>query len=951
MNPPTKAHVRLTLEDIFQTACDLPPARRAVYLDEACADDEKLRRKVEVMLRHHDEDEGFLETPAVEDAFREIAEQINQSGQYRPAMIGRQIGNYRIQALLGKGGMGEVYLAHDDDLDVNVAIKFLTGAYAEDPEWQARFNREGRLNADLTHQNIAALRHKGQFEGRPFLVFEYVPGQTLDEKLYNGPLPLPEALPIFQQLAAGLAHAHSRKIIHRDLKPANIKITPEGQVKILDFGIARRITSDLATVELKTLAPEEELTRDFGETIKGEVIGTVVYMSPEQTRGELLDEATDVWSLACVMYQMLTGRLPFKGVDTYDTLNLIRDPHNSPDWRALPTNTPKKIFRLLQRCFVKPRPYRTPSAATIVETIDQLLSPAIKRWKRIALTTTAILSIATAVFVWLWARQIPPPVPSYMAVLPFNESGETLKIGEGLTKSLRDSLATVPNLMVLPYSGTGEAKLANTSPDMLIKAMGVQWLLTGEVQHSGDEVEVRVRLQGNRDQAPIETSVKGSRQNYSELLNTLTMRVSGLLRAAPPKSTSIGFRNEEKYLAAVALLQSDLTENLVDQSITLLEELVQTEPEPARAQAILARAYLRKAVLAGKDRRNWVNKAEKASEEAIKLAADLHEVKVTRAIIKAFEEENDEAIAILRDAWQANPDDSVAALELARTYEESKQDANAEQTYKAILARWPGYWLGHHELSYFYFYRGRFADAQEEARQVLMINPNSLAGWVNSGNIQQELGNYQQAEQTFRYLVDNRKDLSPEEQASNWLAIGIAQIFQERYVDAVESFNQALALDKDSQDPTLWAFLGDAQREIGGDARAAYNAYKTAIQIRRQNELSPTGKARLAEIYAKRSTLGIAGPEQDAKDKQIARDTIQQVLNLQPENGGLKSDALYAVIKTYLFLDDEQNALGYVERALKAGVGRANFEHDPQLKRLRQNVVYQQIMARSKQSQ
>lgn len=107
----------------------------------------------------------------------------------------------------------------------------------------------------------------------------------------------------------------------------------------------------------------------------------------------------------------------------------------------------------------------------------------------------------------------------------------------------------------------------------------------------------------------------------------------------------------------------------------------------------------------------------------------------------------------------------------------------------------------------------------------------------------------------------------------------------------------------------------------------------------------------MAEIYAKRSTLGIAGPEQDAKDKQIARDTIQQVLNLQPENGGLKSDALYAVIKTYLFLDDEQNALGYVERALKAGVGRANFEHDPQLKRLRQNVVYQQIMARSKQSQ
>lgn len=948
MNPPKEAHVRLSLDDIFQTACDLPTARRAVYLDEACAGDEKLRRKVETMLRHHDEDGDFLEIPAVEDAFREIAEQIHQSGQYRQAMIGRQIGNYRILALLGKGGMGEVYLAHDDDLDVDVAMKFLTATYAADPEWQARFNREGRLNADLTHQNIAALRHKGQFEGRPFLVFEYVPGQTLDEKLHNGPLPLSEALPIFLQLAAGLAHAHSRKIIHRDLKPANIKVTPEGQVKILDFGIARRITTDLATVEMKTLAPEEQLTRDFGETIQGEVIGTVAYMSPEQTRGELLDEATDVWSLASVMFQTLTGRLPFKGVDTYDTLNLIRDPHNSPDWRALPANTPKKIFRLLQRCFAKSRQGRSPSAAIIAETIDQLLSPAIKRWKRIALTATAIFSIATAVFLWLWANRISPP--AYLAVLPFNETGETLKIGEGLAKSLRDSLATATNLTVLPYSGTGEATLANMAPDTLIKAMGVQWLLTGNVQRNGDEVEVRIRLLGNRNQPPIESSIKGSRQHYSELLSTLTNRVSGLLRVAAPKPRSLGFQNEEKYLAAVALLQADLTENLADQAITLLEELAQTEPEPARAHAMLARVYLRKAMLAGKDRRDWVSKAEKASEEAIKLAPDLHEVKVTRGIMKAFEEENDEAIAILNDAWHDNPDDSVAALELARTYEENRQDDVAEQTYKAILARWPGYWLGHHELSYFYFHRGRFAEAQEETRQVLLINPNNLAGWVNSGNIQLELGDYQQAEQTFRYLLNTRNDLSTGEQASNWLGVGIAQIFQQRYVDAVESFHQALALDKDSQDPTLWAFLGDAQREIGGEARAAYNAYTTAIQIRRQVELSPTGKARLAELYAKRSTLGIAGPLPDAKDRQIARDTIQQVLNQQPENGDLKSDALYAVIKTCVFLDEEPKALRFVERALKAGVGKARFENDPQLKRLRQNAEYQQMLLRSQQS-
>ena len=941
MNPSTEAHVRLTLEDIFQTACDMPPARRAVYLDEACAGDEKLRRKVETMLRHHDDDESFLETPAVEDAFKEIAEQIHQSGQYRQAMIGRQIGHYRIQALLGKGGMGEVYLAHDDDLDVDVAIKFLTATYAKDPEWQARFNREGRLTHELTHENIAAFHHKGQFEDRPFLVFEYIPGQTLDEKLATGPLSVAEALPIFKQLAAGLAHAHSKKIIHRDLKPANIKITPDGQVKILDFGIARRITSDLATVDLKTIAPDEQLTRDFGETIQGEVIGTVVYMSPEQTRGEMLDASTDIWSLAAVMYQTMTGRLPFKGVDTYDTLSLIRDPRHSPDWRALPANTPKKILRLLQQSFVKSRQQRLSSAASIVETIEQFLNPVVKRWKRIALSATAILSVTTALFLWLWASRVPSPV--YMAVLPFNETGEQLKVGEGLAKSLRDSLTMVPNLTVLPYSGTGEASLTASAPEVLLKAMQVNWLLSGEVQHRGDEVEVKFKIFGpDKSGQPIEGAVKGSRRDYWQLQNALTGKVASLLRATAPKlQNSVGFADEEKYLAAISLLQNDLNEETIDQPIKLLEELVQIEPNSAQAHAILARAYIRKASLVESDGQQWADKALKSSEDAIRMDSNSHEVKVTRGMALAFLQERSQAIEILKAAWQAQPNDATAGLELARTYEEDKQDAEAERIYQSIVVRWPGYWLAHNELGAFYFLRGRYNDALLEWSRVLEINRANVAGWENVSAAYFEIGQYLQSEQTSRFLLENRTDLSPGEKAKAWSNIAIAQFFQHRFGDAVGSYKQAIAMTPNSQDAVLWANFGDAVSQVAGEEKDAYDAYTKAINIRRNAQLSDKGKARLAETYAKRSQVPVTPSAQAVSDESSARAILRQLSNA---GKSLDSDALYSIIKADFFLRDTQKAIRDVEKAIAAKQNLTTLENDPELRRLRQEPDYQRVI-------
>lgn len=944
MNSPLNSEIQLTLDDVFQTACDLPLDERQAFLDEACAGNTTMRHEVEELLSYYETNKTFLEKPA----FHDVAQEMANSGSFRAAfqsqpMIGRQIGNYRIMAMLGKGGMSEVYLAHDNDLDVDVAIKFLPEVYASDPEWQARFNREGRLNSELTHENIAALRHKGEADGRPFLVFEYVPGETLDDKLDKGPLPIKEALPIFQQLAAALAHAHSRNIIHRDLKPSNIKITPDGQLKVLDFGIAKRITTDLTTLAITAAGPADQQTRDFGETRKGEVIGTVLYMSPEQTRGEMLDAGTDIWSFGCVMYEALTGRPPFKGVDTYDTLGLIRDQKHEPDWRALPTDTPKTVQRFLRQCFVRDRQRRLPSASEVQEAIEQMLSPAIKRWKRIALGATALLAVSAAVILWLWATR--QPERTYLALAPFNESGERQdKVGEELEKSLRASLAGIPNLKVLPYSKSNEMKLLNATPSRLLRAWGVNRLLVGDVQHQGDKIEVHFKLYGVEAKPLSENIVTGSRSGFAQLRAELANSVARALKTDSKALAATASFNaqssEEKYLKAVANLQGDLTPKSIEDAIRALTELAEAEPQSARVQAMLARAYTRKAQLTHED--NWMTEALKASEKAIGLDQNSSEVRVTRGKMLTYLKRFDEAIETFQNALQVRPEDAEAALGLARAYEEKKQFANAEQAYRQITVAWPGYWLGHNELGAFYYGQGRCREALEEWRRVTAIDPDNLSGNVNVGNAHICLGEYYQAEQAARLAMQNQAALAAEEAVDTWLLLGTAQFYQTNYTGAVESFRQGLKVN--DNDPLLYGNLGDALRWITGEEQAAADAYTQAIEIRRNNQDDEVGKARLAELYAKRSKLPGTNAQGTASDASKALSLIRQVLPSEAAVGQAGSEISTVAIRVYALLGDFRQAISYLELASQAGHNVTDLQNDPELRNLRQDPGYQAVM-------
>ncbi len=259
---------------------------------------------------------------------------------------GARLGPYEIVAPLGAGGMGEVYRARDTRLRREVAIKVLPDAFASDAQRLGRFEREAQLLASLSHPNIAAIHGFDEAGGVHFLVLELVAGETLAERLAEGPLELEEAFNVARQIAEGLEAAHERGVIHRDLKPSNVKITPEGKVKVLDFGLAKALGAESAAHDLS-----QSPTVTTGATRDGVILGTAAYMSPEQARGKPLEKRTDVWSFGCVLYETLTGRQAFSGETVSDTLVAILG--REPDWQALPATTPARIRDLLRRCLQK----------------------------------------------------------------------------------------------------------------------------------------------------------------------------------------------------------------------------------------------------------------------------------------------------------------------------------------------------------------------------------------------------------------------------------------------------------------------------------------------------------------------------------------------------------------------------------------------------------------------
>ena len=317
---------------------------------------------------------------------------------------GTRLGTYEILALLGKGGMGEVYRARDTRLKRDIAIKVLPDAWVHDADRLARFHREAELLATLNHPNIAAIYGFEEADGKSALLLELVEGPTLADRLTRGPVPLAEALSIARQIAEALDAAHERGIVHRDLKPANIKVREDGAVKVLDFGLAKALDGDVVDATASPTITSPAMTR------AGVILGTAAYMSPEQARGQVVDTRTDIWAFGCVLYEMLTGHAAFAGETVSDCIAAIL--HRDPDWSALPASTPAALRRLLRRCFEKDRKQRLRDIGDARHQLDEVeekddrsgtVSPASSRWARV-LTGAGVLTGIAVISLVVWSR-------------------------------------------------------------------------------------------------------------------------------------------------------------------------------------------------------------------------------------------------------------------------------------------------------------------------------------------------------------------------------------------------------------------------------------------------------------------------------------------------------------------------------------------------------------------
>src|SRR5688572_14782621 len=373
------------ITDMFHAARERDPARRAAFLADACREDVTLRQEVEAMLDGDANAGCFGETPLFTQSAGGSRLRANQKMTLDP---GRCLGPYEIIAALGAGGMGEVYRAHDTRLSRDVAIKVLPRTFANNTERLARFRREARVLASLNHPNIAAIYGVEKSGDVDHLILELVEGEIL-----AGPVPVDTVLDYARQIAEALETAHGKGIIHRDLKPTNVKVTPEGKVKLLDFGLAKAVWGN---EELPDLS-RPWTTGTAAETVTGHIVGSPSYMSPEQACGQDVDERTDIWAFGCVLFELLTGRRAFPGETLADTIAAVLE--RQPDWKALPDATPARIRELLRRCLEKDAAQRLQGIADARRTIEQMQRGP-NRWQVAAIAAVALGTVGIGGAVW-----------------------------------------------------------------------------------------------------------------------------------------------------------------------------------------------------------------------------------------------------------------------------------------------------------------------------------------------------------------------------------------------------------------------------------------------------------------------------------------------------------------------------------------------------------------------
>jgi eukaryotic-like serine/threonine-protein kinase len=646
--------------EIFSAALERQPEQRAAFVDHACADDEPLRREVTILLRSHEESGDFISVPA-------FAAEPELLGDDPDALIGSQIGPYRIESVLGSGGMGVVYLAHDERLGRKVGLKLLPQSLIADMTHLSRLKREARTASALNHPNIVTIHDIGSDHSTHYIASELIEGETLRERLMRGPIQLSEAVDIATQVASALAVAHEAGIVHRDIKPENIMLRPDGYVKVVDFGIAKLAESAFADPAFAApkafgVMADEAESMTVAETNLGLILGTVRYMSPEQASGAPVDKRTDIWSLGVVLYEMITGQTPFTGDTPREVMSAILEKEPSPLTNYI-AHIPTELQQIISKTQRKNREGRYNNAHDLLETLKALRrklefqtelkhATAAPLWLRSIRSPAAV---ALALLVAALVLAIPfyrhrsltttPPSEKSIAVLPLenlSDEKENAFFAEGVQDEILTDLAKVADLKVISRTSVMKYKAGlERNLREIAKALGVSHVVEGSVQSVGGRVRVSAQLIDARSDTHVwaehyDRDVADVFAIQSEIARTIADQLHAKL--SPAEKAAIAERPTADPVAYAYYTEAinywsdwEGEDKSLNRQVELLEKATQRDPNFALAYCALAKAHQELSDVT-RDPKH-VELQKKAAEAAVRLRPDLGETHLALARI------------------------------------------------------------------------------------------------------------------------------------------------------------------------------------------------------------------------------------------------------------------------------------------------------------------------------
>ncbi len=780
------------------------------------------------------------------------------------------VSHYRITEKLGKGGMGVVYKAQDTRLDRVVALKFLPADSIAEADRQ-RFIGEAQAAARVHHPNICPIYEISEHEGQLFFAMAFVQGKTVTQLVRDGNMQTDTALDIAIQVASGLEAAHRQGVVHRDIKGANIAVDAEGHAWILDFGIALRQESERITAA-------------------GNMVGTPAFMSPEQAQGLKVDRRTDIWSLGVLLFEMLTGQLPFRRKSDYSTIVAIVTEEVPPLSGLRPDLLPG-IEQFLRKSLAKNPDERWQSAAeaavelrriretlsihavpppgqfhtaetadTEAVTIPPITKP--QRPRRIYILAGLIAMVIAAGYFavrMFWPGSGTLPDEKRIAVLPLAVMGndETVRaLADGLVETLTSKLTQIEEfqgrLMVVPASEIRSRGIA--SAEAARRVYGANVAITGSAQRWGDRIQFTLNLVDTATvrqfasktfdfDAGNPIALRDGAVNGAVRLLSLKLSPASTISMAAGETFTPGAYAE--YLKGIGYLaRYDLSGN-VDRAIESLKDATRLDAKYALAFAALGEAHWRKAKVESNKRESEL--ALESIREAIRLDPRLVEARVKLGRIYGETGQTREAIEEVLAALKVSPENAEAYRVLGVTYAAAGRFSEAEAAYKEAVKRKPNDWYGNLLLGIFYFDRGRDIDARVAFEAARKLTPDNEVVYRNIANVDMREGKFRQASDMIS------KTLQFEPSAKTYSTLGIAYYYQRRFQEAADAVNAGITIN-----PGLyrsWGNLGTFYRHLPGNEQRAEQAFRKAIELANKSleVMNPdyTTRANLAEYLAK----------------------------------------------------------------------------------------------------